>query len=67
LGKRVPGYVIANLTVFSRELVPGLELSASVYNLWDRPYADPVSVDFAPLDTIRRSGRTFRVKLVSRF
>jgi iron complex outermembrane receptor protein len=54
------------LTLLSREVVKGLELSASIYNLFDREYADPVSDDFTQ-DTIEQDGRTFRVKATYRF
>ncbi|MBI5386740.1 MAG: TonB-dependent receptor [Verrucomicrobia bacterium] len=70
-------YAIANFTLFSRELVKGLELSASLYNLLDQRYTHPVSVDFGyigpisgnpvVLDTVRQDGRSFRVKLTYRF
>jgi outer membrane receptor protein involved in Fe transport len=65
-GNRVAGYWVANATLFSREIVKGLELSASVYNLFDKRYADPVGADFAQ-DAIEQDGRTFRVKLTYRF
>ncbi|HTH46845.1 MAG TPA: TonB-dependent receptor [Candidatus Limnocylindria bacterium] len=61
-GSRVGAYWLANTTLFSRELAKGLELSVSVYNLFDRHYRDPVSPDFAQ-DSIPQDGRTFRVKL----
>jgi outer membrane receptor for ferrienterochelin and colicins len=65
-GNESAGYWIANLTLLSREVVKGLELSASIYNLFDREYADPVSDDFTQ-DTIEQDGRTFRVKATKRF
>ena len=65
-GNDVPGNVIGNLTLFSRELVKDLELSASVYNLWDTRYSDPVSSDFVT-DTVPQDRRSFRVKLSYRF
>lgn len=34
---------IANMTLFSRNLVKGLEVSASVYNLFNQKYSDPGS------------------------
>jgi outer membrane receptor for ferrienterochelin and colicins len=61
-----PGYLLANFTLFSRELVKGLEVSASVYNLFDRHYSDPVGPDFTQ-QFIQQDGRTFRVKLTYRF
>ncbi|MBI5691799.1 MAG: TonB-dependent receptor [Verrucomicrobia bacterium] len=76
-GRTVPGTCLANFTLFSRTLAPGLEVSASVYNLWDRRYWHPVSVDFTytgpvtgafiPLEAIEQDGRTFRLKLQYRF
>jgi iron complex outermembrane receptor protein len=38
------------------------DLSASIYNLFDRTYYDPPS-DATALDAIRQDGRSFRVKL----
>jgi iron complex outermembrane receptor protein len=63
----VPGYMVLNFTLFSRELVHGLEASASIYNLLDRSYADPVSPDFAPVTSVPQDGRSFRIKLTYRF
>jgi iron complex outermembrane receptor protein len=61
-GATTGGYWIANATLYSRELLKGLEVSASVYNLFDKHYADPVAADFVQ-DTITQDGRSFRVKL----
>jgi outer membrane receptor for ferrienterochelin and colicins len=65
-GGTVGGFWIANATLFSRELVKDLEISASVYNLFDRRYSDPVAADFAQ-SAIRQDGRSFRLKLTYRF
>lgn len=65
-GTDAPGFGVVNFTLFSQKLAPGLELSASVYNLLDRQYADPAT----PLhlqDVLPQDGRTFRVKLTYRF
>jgi iron complex outermembrane receptor protein len=61
-----PGFVVANVTLFSRELVKGLEASASLYNLFDKRYADPVGPDFTQR-FVEQDGRAFRVKLAYRF
>ncbi|HZW12837.1 MAG TPA: TonB-dependent receptor [Noviherbaspirillum sp.] len=58
------GYWLANLTIASLRLAPGLEASASAYNLFDRRYADPGGAEHVPLDAIRQPGREFRLKLV---
>jgi iron complex outermembrane receptor protein len=60
------GFVVVNATLFSRELVPNLELSASLYNLFDARYADPAGPDFTQ-SAITQDGRSFRVKLTYRF
>lgn len=64
--RREDDYVLANVTLFSQNLAPGLEISASVYNLFDARYAHPVSAAHAQ-DAIEQSGRSFRVKLTYKF
>ena len=39
----------------------GLDLSAAVYNLFDREYSDPVSNHLQ--DAIPQDGRSFRLKV----
>jgi len=56
----------ANLTIFSQNLIKGLELSASVYNLQDRKYGDPGAGEHLQ-DIIGQDGRTFRAKFEYRF
>lgn len=63
---RAPAFWIANLTLFSREIVPNLEISASLYNLFDRAYFTPAGDEFVPA-LIRQDGRSFRLKLTYRF
>lgn len=63
----VPGHAVCNITLLSRELVRNLEVSTSIYNLFDADYSDPVSPDFTPLESLRQAGRTFRVKVTYRF
>ena len=60
------GYAIANATLFSTGMVPGLEASLSVYNLLDRRYDDPATTDHLQ-NVIPQDGRTFRVQLAYRF
>ena len=74
-GKRITtfgqtgGFLVTNLTLLSERLAPGLELSGSVYNLFDREYADPVAFDVGvpARDVIQQDGRNFRFKLTYRF
>ena len=61
-GDHAPGYAVANLTFLSRQITKGLDLSASVYNLFDTRYADPGSEHHIQ-DTIEQDGRNFMLKL----
>jgi iron complex outermembrane receptor protein len=65
-GPDVAGYGIVNFTLFSQNLVKGLDLSAGVYNLLDKTYSDP-STPYHVQNSIEQDGRTFRVKLTYRF
>jgi outer membrane receptor for ferrienterochelin and colicins len=58
---KVDDYVISNLTIFTKNWVKGLELSAGAYNLFDQRYFDPGSPDHRQIG-IQRDGITFRVK-----
>jgi iron complex outermembrane receptor protein len=65
-GDRTDGAVLANLTLSSRGLREGLDLSVSVYNLFGRRYAVTAS-GIEPMDTIPQDGRTFRLKATYAF
>lgn len=65
-GRSAVGFVIANLTLFTKEIVKGLEASASVYNLLDTKYGFPGAGDHLQ-DIIGQDGRSFRVKLTYKF
>jgi outer membrane receptor for ferrienterochelin and colicins len=65
-GNTVGPVWLVNATLFSQKIAKGLEVSASVYNLLDRRYSDPVSPDFTQ-DSIQQDGRQFRLKLTYRF
>jgi outer membrane receptor for ferrienterochelin and colicins len=65
-GNYAPGFFITNLTLFSPRVLGRLDLSVSVYNLFDKNYGDPVSADFVQ-DTIKQDGRSYRVKLTYAF
>ena len=66
MGNLAGGYSLANLTLSGRKLLPGLEVSASVYNLFDKSYADPGGGEHTQ-DTIPQDGRSFRVKVTASF
>jgi outer membrane receptor for ferrienterochelin and colicins len=65
-GGRTGANYLSNLTLFSRGILPGLHLSASVYNLFATRNVDPGSPNQVQ-DTIAQDGRTFRLKLDYRF
>jgi outer membrane receptor for ferrienterochelin and colicins len=67
-GNYADDFVIANLTVFGRELVKGLDASVSVYNLFDKKYGDPTAGPPQQVqDVIVQDGRNYRAKLTYRF
>lgn len=58
-------YTLTNFTI-TGELFKKLQLSASVYNLFDTEYAYPISDEFEP-DRFAGEARNFRVKLDYQF
>lgn len=65
-GNYVDGFSVTNLTLFSRNLAKGLEVSGSVYNLFNEKYWDPGAVEHLQ-DAIQQDGRTFRIKVTYLF
>jgi outer membrane receptor for ferrienterochelin and colicins len=61
-GNRTPGVLLANLSLFSGKLSENLEVSATVYNLFDKSYAVPGTIDHIQ-DTLSQDGRSFVLKL----
>ena len=60
------GYLLANWTLFGRELTKNLDASVSVYNLFDKRYAFPAGPGHVQ-ESIEQNGRTFRLKLTYRY
>jgi outer membrane receptor for ferrienterochelin and colicins len=60
------GYVVANFTLSSQKLLKDVDLSASIYNIFDRKYGDPGGAEHTQ-PVIGQDGRTFRVKATYRF
>ena len=65
-GHQTDGAWLLNATIFSHKLAPGLEVSASVYNLLNQHYLLPVGEEFVQ-DSIAQDGRTLLLKLTYRF
>ncbi len=67
-GNYADDFVVANLTIFGRDLAKGLDASVSVYNLFDKKYGDPTAGPPQQIqDVIVQDGRNYRVKLTYRF
>jgi len=58
---QVGGFWLANVTLLATRLAPNLEMSASIYNLFDRRYADPAGPELTQA-AIQQDGRTFWLK-----
>ncbi len=66
-GGSLKDFYVANVTLLSVNLpVKGLELSASLYNILDTRYKDPVGAELRQ-NGIEQDGRAFRVKLTYGF
>ncbi len=65
-GTAVDDYVVANLTLLGRNIAPGLDLSASVYNLLNGKYFDSGGPEHTQAQ-IEQDGISFPVKLTYRF
>jgi len=67
-GNYAKAFLVTNLTLSGRNLLKNLDLSASIYNLFDYRYGDPGgTIREHVQDVIPQDGRTFRVKLTYRF
>ena len=61
-GHTTDGFFVTNITLFNQYLLKGLEVSGSVYNVFDESYGDPGASEHRQ-DVIAQDGRTFWVKL----
>lgn len=62
----IPSYFVSNLTVSTDRPLQGWELSASVYNVFDRSYFQSAFIN-STRDRMEQDGRTFRFKALYRF
>jgi outer membrane receptor for ferrienterochelin and colicins len=72
VNEKIAGAAIVNLTLLNRDMMDGLDLSASVYNLFDTRYAVPAGSEQTnslseTLRSIQQDGITFRIKATYRF
>ena len=63
---RTGGYCVANLTLTSSALVPGADLSFSLFNAGGKRYADPAGPAFVQQD-LARQGRTLYARFAYGF
>jgi iron complex outermembrane receptor protein len=59
------GYMLLNATVFSRKLTEKFDISASLYNLLNKQYAESGGLEHVQT-SIPQDGRSFRIKLTYR-
>ena len=59
-------YTVTNLTLFNQNWIKSLEISASVYNLFDEEYGDPGGEEHIQ-NTIEQDGRHYRLKVQYEF
>ncbi len=65
-GNTVSGFSVLNFTLLGHALGKHLNLSGSVYNVFNKKYFNPAQPE-DPEDAIRQNGRNFRIKLTGRF
>ena len=59
-------YWVANLTLYSHRIWRRVDISASIYNLFDHKYLDPTPIELRQT-VLEQDGRTFLVKLTAGF
>jgi outer membrane receptor for ferrienterochelin and colicins len=60
------GFSVFNVTLLGHTLGKHLDVSGSVYNIFDKKYFDPGRPE-DPEDAIQQDGRNFRIKITGRF
>jgi outer membrane receptor protein involved in Fe transport len=59
------GYLVMNLTLFTRKLTEKMDFSAGLYNIFDKQYAESGGIEHRET-SIPQDGRSFRLKLTYR-
>ena len=65
-GQHAKAHLVTNLTLNSVELLDGLEVSASVYNLFDKEYGNPASIEHDQ-DILYMDGRSYGIQVALSF
>ncbi len=58
----MPSYTLTNLTLIGRNFIDNFEIRGSIFNLFNKGYDDPSSMDTVPTD-YPQQGRSFRIEL----
>ena len=66
VGSQVGSYTVSNVTLTSREFAKGFRVSASVYDVFNYQYRDPVGAEIVG-SAVQQNGRDFRIKLTRAF
>jgi outer membrane receptor for ferrienterochelin and colicins len=65
-GNTLSGFSVFNFTMLGHTLGKHMDLSGSVYNVFNKKYFDPGRPE-DPEDSIQQDGRNFRIKITGRF
>lgn len=65
-GTYAGGAFLTNTTLMSQDIIKGLEVSGTVYNIFDKKYGFPANGEHTQ-QIIEQDARTFRVKLTYKF
>jgi outer membrane receptor for ferrienterochelin and colicins len=65
-GNTIAGFSVVNITVLGHALGKHLDLSGSIYNVFNKKYFDAGRPE-DPEDAIQQDGRNFRIKIAGRF
>lgn len=65
-GQHAKAHYVTNLTLYSTDLLDGLEVSASVYNLFDKEYGHPGSLEHEQ-DILYMDGTSYGIQIAYRF
>ncbi len=60
--QKVGGFLLTNLTVQYRNLLPDLDLTAGIYNVFNKRYSDPGGAEHLQ-NSLLQDGRSFRIRL----
>lgn len=67
-GKYAPAYTIANLNLLAQEVVPNLDISLNIHNVFNRHYDNVLSYDLADgKPTLLDDGRVFWLQMEYKF